>query len=561
MGTGAKLVVNKPVGGISNWLQRMLLRLVKYLSALRDVQQIVVSGRNYWRTVWFLVHRAVTVPGRTKTVVAVMFCTFMYGVAQGGAVGSLYWYVGEMEAGGTIGIERFGLVVDASNDPLIAWIVVCVSAFCLVVSSTCVYFAQTRVTTVTEQDLAVSMEEVVSLARRLPDPRAQEASELFLTPEFKEVNSGSKYAAITVLRFTAALAPVCAGIGALGVLLTLDWVLTFLILTGGAIWSVMLYPLTLRAVQFSMRRGPLTQKVKVETDQQMRLPVSEWGGVSLPSAREYAHVLFGRRRINFEMSYFTEVGQTIIATLATVYLAGIVLGGDRDWAFFIAFVGALRIALLGVFAGTRTYASVSRVYPETAAFVRFTKDARKVNDRSIGEVARGDAVSFGESPIDPAVTVRAGDRVAVVVGGGDELADPTNRMQRALLSAHDPKTSLPLLVRYVSPSQYQDELPTATAIVVLNGEWLHDLDDETREHVLTKFQSMVTLAIYDKSTSIGSIGETVVLGVEGVTIVSCVRIDSAEGKALVGSLDETRNVSVTGSKTSTSDVLFDDEDE
>ena len=151
--------------------------------------------------------------------------------------------------------------------------------------------------------------------------------------------------------------------------------------------------------------------------------------------------------------------------------------------------------------------------------------------------------------------------MAVVVGGGDELADPTNRMQRALLSAHDPKTSLPLLVRYVSPRQYQDELPTATAIVVLNGEWLHDLDDEMREHVLTRFQHLVTLVVYDKSTSIGAIGETVVLGVEGVTIVSCVRIDSAEGKALVGSLDETRNVSLTGSKTSMSDVLFDDEDE
>ena len=561
MGTEAEVVVNKPAGSMGNWLQRMLSRLTRYLRALTDIQQIIVSGRNYWRTVWFLVHRAVTVPGRTKTVVAVMFCTFMYGVAQGGAVGSLYWYVGAMEAGGTIGSERFGLVVNASNDPLIAWFVVCVSAFCLVVSSTCVYFAQHRVTTLTEQDLAVSMEEVVSLARRLPDPRAQEASELFLTPEFKEVNSGSKMAAITVLRFTAALAPVCAGIGALGVLLALDWVLTLLILAGGTIWSIMIYPLTLRAVQFSLRRGPLTQKVKVETDQQMRLPISEWGSASLPSAREYAHVLFGRRRINFEMAYFTEVGQTIIATVATMYLAGVVLGGDGDWAFFIAFVGALRIALLGVFAGTRTYASVSRVYPETAAFVRFTKDARKVNDYPIGEITRGDAVSFGELLTDSGVAVCAGDRAAVVVGDGDEAGDPTNRTQRALLSARDRKTDLPLLVRYVSPSQYQDELPTATAIVILNGEWLHDLDDETREHVLTRFQHLVTLVIYDKSTSIGAIGETVVLGVEGVTIVSCVRIDSAEGKALLGSLDETRNVSVTGSKTSMSDVLFDDEDE
>ena len=149
----------------------------------------------------------------------------------------------------------------------------------------------------------------------------------------------------------------------------------------------------------------------------------------------------------------------------------------------------------------------------------------------------------------------------MVVGDGDEAGDPTNRTQRALLSARDRKTDLPLLVRYVSPSKYQDELPTATAIVILNGEWLHDLDDETREHVLTRFQHLVTLVIYDKSTSIGAIGETVVLGVEGVTIVSCVRIDSAEGKALLGSLDETRNVSVTGSKTSMSDVLFDDEDE
>ena len=77
MGTGAEVVVNKPAGSMSNWLQRMLSRLARYLRALTDIQQIIVSGRNYWRTVWFLVHRAVTVPGRTKTVVAVMFCTFM----------------------------------------------------------------------------------------------------------------------------------------------------------------------------------------------------------------------------------------------------------------------------------------------------------------------------------------------------------------------------------------------------------------------------------------------------------------------------------------------------
>jgi len=554
-------VLNKRAGSMSTWSQLTLSRLAKYLSAFRDVQQIVVSGRNYWRTVWFLVHRAVTVPGRAGTVAAVMFCTFMYGAAQGGAVGSLYWYVGEMEAGGMIGIERFGLVFDASEDPRIAWLFVCVSAFCFVVSASCVYFAQSRVTTVTEQDLAGGMEELVVLARRLPDPRAQEASRLFLTSGFKEVNNGSKYAAITVLRFTSALAPVCAGIGALGVLLTLDWRLTLLILTGGAIWSVMIYPLTLRAVQFSMRRDPLTKKVKVETDQQMRLPMSEWGSASLPSAREYAHVLFGRRRINFEMSYFTEVGQTIIATVATMYLVGSVLGGAGDWAFFIAFVGALRIALLGVFAGTRTYASVSRVYPETAAFVRFTKDARQMNDHPLGEVARGEVVSFGESLTDSSAIVCAGDRVAVVVGGGDEAGDPTNRAQRALLSARHRKTDRPLLVRYVGPSQYQDELPTATAIVVLDGEWLHGLNDETREHVLTRFQSMVTLVIYNKLTSVGAGGETVVLGVEGVTIASCVRIDSVEGQALVSSLDKTRNVSMTASKTAMSDALFDDEDE
>ena len=90
---------------------------------------------------------------------------------------------------------------------------------------------------------------------------------------------------------------------------------------------------------------------------------------------------------------------------------------------------------------------------------------------------------------------------------------------------------------------------------------MHDLDGKTREHVLTRFQSMVTLVIYNKSTSVGAIGETVVLGVEGVTIVSCVRIDSVEGKALVGSLDKTRNASGTASKASMSDVLFDDEDE
>ena len=184
-----------------------------------------------------------------------------------------------------------------------------------------------------------------------------------------------------------------------------------------------------------------------------------------------------------------------------------------------------------------------------------------MNDYPIGEITRGDAVSFGELLTDSGVAVCAGDRAAVVVGDGDEAGDPTNRTQRALLSARDRKTDLPLLVRYVSPSQYQDDLPPATAIVVLDGDRLHDLDGKTREHVLTRFQSMVTLVIYNKSTSVGAIGETVVLGVEGVTIVSCVRIDSVEGKALVGSLDKTRNASGTASKASMSDVLFDDEDE
>ena len=69
--------------------------------------------------------------------------------------------------------------------------------------------------------------------------------------------------------------------------------------------------------------------------------------VKLETPATLAHAILFPRRVDAEFTLATQVGATVILVLVIYHMANQATGGAETWAVVIAYVGALRIALVG----------------------------------------------------------------------------------------------------------------------------------------------------------------------------------------------------------------------
>ena len=83
----------------------------------------------------------------------------------------------------------------------------------------------------------------------------------------------------------------------------------------------------------------------------------------LESVDDLARLYMMRRRVLTELVFATEIGITILLGIVIYYMASQALAGREQWAIFIAYVGALRMTLVGA-------SSPSEPLPPSAATTR-----------------------------------------------------------------------------------------------------------------------------------------------------------------------------------------------
>ena len=139
------------------------------------------------------------------------------------------------------------------------------------------------------------------LSLRLPDPRARLASKLLMDFGVPGLTLGCRRGAMTATSFANAITAVVGGFGAAIFLLRIDPMLTLIMLVSVGLAALLLYPLTLRAVQGAKDREKSQAAFKAEVRKLNEEGIATETVASVKTVNEMARGWITRRRILTEL--------------------------------------------------------------------------------------------------------------------------------------------------------------------------------------------------------------------------------------------------------------------
>ena len=527
-----------------------------YTAAARRLnigRSVVQSGTSYTTNLAWLVTR--NVEGRRLKVLAGFALGQLSIAAQAAAFGALYWYAAQTQADAIVSLGPLGFELRAGEDLVLLGGVVAASAVCFLASSSFLYLSQNTLIGITEKSFPESLTECLRIARRLPDPRAPEASQIFLERGLTQVNRGCRYGASSTLALLNAVTPLIGGVAAGVVLLVIDPILTSMLAVAAALWSALLYPLMKRQVKFTDRLAKAKAEFSRESREALRSPFDLAGGTTSMSAAKLAKVMYGRRQIANRMRLVLQIGVALIVAVAALYVAYRIIEGDGDWPIFIVYIGGLRIALNGCFAAPRTFGEVSRFYPRLVVLIQFLQSAARIDGGPIAHVGIGDTVMLGTLADGTAVTVQGGDRLALAALVRAPL------VQMAFLQARHMATGLPVATTWVQPAGIE---PSASGVGIrlVEAEHLGAMDPPEASALLQRMSDAVTVIVHRDETLVGAFDEPHLVVVDEDGFTAHTSLGTAESRMVVKSFfDQAQTADAVARPDFDLPVEEDDEDE
>lgn len=342
-------------------------------------REVLRSGAAYTANIAWLLKRGVA--GRTLKLAGAFALGQLSVGAQAAALGMLYWYSEQTQADAVVALAPLGVELRAREALPLLWAVVAGSALCFLASAGLLYLSRSAVVGIGQANLACNLTEVVRVGRRLPDPRAPDASRIFLAGGIKKVIAACQTGAIAMVVLLNVVTPIVGGVAAGTVLLIVDPLLTALLAVTALLWCGFLYPLMLRQVKLAKdwRKESLAFRNESRALLESSVPLPE----TLPGAAAVAETHLGRFRAMNAMTAVLDAGVAMIGTVAALYLAYRIIGGGSDWPIFIVYLGSLRVALQGCFAVPKGAGVVSRYYPELVVLVQFLRSADGIGDEPL----------------------------------------------------------------------------------------------------------------------------------------------------------------------------------
>ena len=523
--SGSEAVTEKP----SHSLGRLRAAVARRLTIGRSVLR---GGANYMTNLVWLLMRSIE---ERKLTVAGVFALGQLSVgAQAAALGALYWYAAQAQSDAVVSLGPFGVELRAREDLWLLGAVVAGSAVCFLGSALFLYLSQRTVIGIGEEDLARRLTEVIRIARRLPDPRAPDASRIVLKSGLTKVNLGCRVAASSTVALLSAVTPLVGGVVAAAVLLVIDPVLTSMLGIAAALWCTLLYPSMKRQVKIPDRmvRGKLA--FTKESRALLQSPLEAGVPETLSSAVTLAEVMIGRRRIANDIKVLLQTGVAVIGTLAALYLAYRIIDGNGDWPIFIVYLGGLRIAVNGCFAVPRTFGTVSQRYSRLVVFIQFIQSGRRIDEEQLGHAGRGGSVALGALPDGTSVGVRGGDRIALAAVAGPQL------VQAAFVQARASATGRPLASAWVQPADSSACAGEDIPIRLVEAEQLFAMEPTAAQAFLDRFDDGVTAIVYRDEARVGKFGERHLLVVDDDTFQASVPLGTAESRMALASFADVR---------------------
>ena len=483
-------------------------------------RHFIRRGINYVILVIWLLKRSFK--GRPLKLLFVVALSSLFLLGQVAALSSLYWYGQQLQAGTGLQIASLGVKLDA-DDPRLLWAVVILTTSSFAMSAAFIFFSRSLVMRIAEQDFVIGIKQLIAAAARLPDPRAYTASRLLSRFRFGEIAAGCRLGGMMVVMLAGATPRAVVGLSAGAFLFWMAPYLTALVLSAAIVWALLLYPLALRAVEFSKRRHSAMGKFRRE------VPNFLAGSDGVASVarfdrivEEVARATMGKRRVANEMTLVGDVGAAVIIAFAIGYLATTVTGND-GWPIILAYVITARLALIGWLQGLRAFASVSRYYPELVRFYLFQQDASRIDDTPFAQVSTGDVLRLGMLPDGSAVEITTGQRIAVLT------RDEIPVLLFALVHTRAVKSNLPVKTVWVGFPVIEAKLSGAS-IVLLEAT---DVERTSTAEISELIDDKVALIVHRNEKDVGRFGEShLAVMDEGAIQVFCERC-SPEGLSAI----------------------------
>ena len=452
-----------------------------------------------------------------------------------------------MEGAGVGKIPFLNMEVNLKDEPEWLWAVVVASTALFVLSALLLYLSRKQIIDMVEKYYARSLEQLVLLSFRVPDPRARVATQVFLDYGLGGLTMGCRRGALITTTFAGAITAVVGGLGATVFLLRIDPPFTLLIMAAAVVAALFLYPLTIRAAQSAREREKVQGRTGLSCESSVGTLPSNKPQPDLSLVDELARVYMMRRRVVTELVFAIEIGITILIGIVVFYMARQALAGKEQWAIFIAYIGALRMTLNGASQAVRAFASVSRYYPQIVRYYLFVKDIRKIDSTPLAEVHKGDRVSLGTLHNGDEVIVEIGERLAMLSSG------QIRESMFSLVDAKLEKSRAPVAAAIVNPAN----VPTTAAGLLLVACPRSSKDIEENAPLLdtAAFKQKVTLIVYYDIEKVGSFGESMVLTAQDGELRRFARLGTEEGDAVL------KEFSLKGVSKQVKAGLADDDDE
>jgi hypothetical protein len=428
-----------------------------------------------------------------------------------------------LETGGAVELPALGVEFGARSEPALILALVLFSAS-IIGGAISQFLSQRSVFNLVKDRYAKDLEQLIYDTVKLPDARVPTASRLYMSSGLGGLLVGARCGSLTAIILCNALTGALGSVGAALVLFRIDMPLTLVILFASICSALLLYPLTLRASRFAKER----EKNQVAYRQDLRRfqlnPHTTQPAGEMLSALALAYSQFRVMRVNAELVVATQVGITIILGFVIYYLAIEMMAGRQNWAILIAYVGALRLTLMGCSQAIRAYASVSRFYPQITRFFLFTKDVRNRISAPVASIRRGQTLSLGTLAAGTDVSVTAGERLALLT------TDTNQQVKFAFIQARKDHSVGALLAAWLHPdiSRLND-----ASVILATSEQLASLDDEERRALDGVLSDKVTLILYRDPAEVGSFGERRLLVVDDEELHRIATLGSPDAEAAI----------------------------
>jgi hypothetical protein len=501
-----------------------ILQMPAWLSGLKDKplamgRRFTRQGNNYTTVVVWLLRSALS--GQGLKVLAIVLLSLAFIGSQAVAISTLYWYAQQLQNDGGLVVPLLGIDLRAREDMTLLALAICVSAIFFIASAGFLYLSRSTAIKVLEVTHKRELEMLVHKIASLPDPRAPVASRFAVEVGFWRLSIGCRLGGVTAFIFLNAVPTFIGAVGAAWFLIWLDPVLTLLILLAAALWAVLLYPITLRAVWFANRREKANAAFRQEAQELLKHDTQLPYVTEMATAGQLASAFSGRRRVANEMTLVVEIGIAVIVSVAMFYVVMDMMSGSGQWPILIAYVGALRLTLSGFLQAVQAYARVSRYYPDLVPYFLFMKNVDESTGKPLGVVAADGDVLLGNIDGSHDTRVEPGAIVALATSDSEQW------IRLALIQARSTISGLPLQTRMFDPTGKSEAPLVLTEAVEFSAASAHGTDQ------LLGDDNNVVLIVHRDITRIGAFGESHILVAENGSITGFAPLGTPESEELI----------------------------